>query len=224
MAIIAEALAVEVLPPDHPAKARLIGIVKQVQVKIKTLFFLFKIKTQSTCYREMLECSRLAWMLSQNLRSWRFAQYLPELLILDLPPSSRDNTSSLNGKNTYYAAYMLEINISSLSRWFSHQIFVTELTLCTWLWWNLSGNWTQMKYAGCIVAVNSLETNKDWHCKLWPRLLLRSRWISKSIGRGKRKGKWRVGEQVGTAVYLAQTPLTPLSLAVPPEGRARALM
>lgn len=60
VAIIAEALAVEVLPPDHPAKARLIGIVKQVQVKIKTLFFLFKIKTQSTCYREMLECSRLA--------------------------------------------------------------------------------------------------------------------------------------------------------------------
>ena len=39
VAIIAEALAVEVLPPDHPAKARLIGIVKQVQVKIKTLFF-----------------------------------------------------------------------------------------------------------------------------------------------------------------------------------------
>ena len=32
VAIIAEALAVEVLPPDHPSKARLIGIVKQVQV------------------------------------------------------------------------------------------------------------------------------------------------------------------------------------------------
>jgi len=31
VAIIAEALAVEVLPPDHPSKARLIGIVKQVQ-------------------------------------------------------------------------------------------------------------------------------------------------------------------------------------------------
>ena len=60
VAIIAEALAVEVLPPDHPAKARLIGIVKQVQVKIKTPFFLFNIKTQYTCYREMLECSRLA--------------------------------------------------------------------------------------------------------------------------------------------------------------------
>merc|ERR1712130_1065867 len=31
VAIIAEALAVEVLPPDHPSKARLIGIIKQVQ-------------------------------------------------------------------------------------------------------------------------------------------------------------------------------------------------
>jgi len=31
VAIIAEALACEVMPPDHPAKARLIGIVKQVQ-------------------------------------------------------------------------------------------------------------------------------------------------------------------------------------------------
>jgi len=31
VAIIAEALATEVLPPDHPAKQRLIGIVKQVQ-------------------------------------------------------------------------------------------------------------------------------------------------------------------------------------------------
>ena len=88
--------------------------------------------------------------------------------------------------------------------------------------WKLNIN--EICWRMCIVWVNSLETNKDWHCKLWPRLLLRSRWISKSIGRGKRKGKWRVGEQVGTAVYLAQTPLTPLSLAVPPEGRARALM
>ena len=34
VAIIAEALAVEVLPPDHPSKARLIGIIKQVQVSV----------------------------------------------------------------------------------------------------------------------------------------------------------------------------------------------
>ena len=60
VAIIAEALAVEVLPPDHPAKARLIGIVKQVQVKIKTPFFCFRSKLNLQCYREMLECSRLA--------------------------------------------------------------------------------------------------------------------------------------------------------------------
>ena len=32
VAIIAEALAVEVLPPDHAARTRLVGIVKQIQV------------------------------------------------------------------------------------------------------------------------------------------------------------------------------------------------
>ena len=147
VAIIAEALAVEVLPPDHPAKARLIGIVKQVQVKIKTLFFLFKIKTQSTCYREMLECSRLAWMLSQNLRSWRFEQCLPELLILDLPPSSRDNTSSLNGKNTYYAAYMLEINISSLI--FIKMVFTSNIC-----------DWTNIMHVVVMESIWKLNTNE----------------------------------------------------------------
>ena len=63
VAIIAEALAVEVLPPDHPAKARLIGIVKQVQVKIKTLFFCSRSKLNlhvtGKCWsvRGLRECS-----------------------------------------------------------------------------------------------------------------------------------------------------------------------
>ena len=77
MAIIAEALAVEVLPPDHPSKARLIGIVKQVQVSCRNS--LSSSLWHWNC-RGTLECLRLAWMLSQNHRSWRFGQSLPEHL------------------------------------------------------------------------------------------------------------------------------------------------
>ena len=42
VAVIAEALAVDVLPPDHAARQRIVSIVKQVQVSLKILF--------STCF------------------------------------------------------------------------------------------------------------------------------------------------------------------------------
>ena len=41
VAVIAEALAVEVLPPESPAKQRIISIVKQIQVTYLGFFLLF---------------------------------------------------------------------------------------------------------------------------------------------------------------------------------------
>jgi hypothetical protein len=39
VAIIAEALAVEVLPPDSSARQRIISIVKQIQVSLNSFIF-----------------------------------------------------------------------------------------------------------------------------------------------------------------------------------------
>ena len=60
VAIIAEALAVEVLPPDHPSKARLIGIVKQVQVSCCRNSLMPPFCIDISHCRGMLECLRLA--------------------------------------------------------------------------------------------------------------------------------------------------------------------
>ena len=60
VAIIAEALAVEVLPPDHAARQRIVSIVKQVQVVVwKT----WVCKINSNNSRAMPECLKLVLLV-----------------------------------------------------------------------------------------------------------------------------------------------------------------
>ena len=88
VAIIAEALAVEVLPPDHAARARLVGIVKQIQVPNTRLHchLLGAPSSPPTPHplpRGTGRCSRRAWRASRSPRSWRCGRRSDEAEVLD---------------------------------------------------------------------------------------------------------------------------------------------